>query len=121
MVERITGSSVAIRQVAKSQPPSRRASLMVSSPRRVFAAFLAGALAAGAFAAGAGAFLTGALTGAFTVAFFAAAFLAGAFFCGLSATGPPQGSGVNHPVIHNRRLIPESGFAGPLVSHEEWR
>jgi hypothetical protein len=90
MVERMTGSSEAIRQVAKSQPPSRRAPVIVSWPRSflVGAFFLAGAFLAGAFFAGA--FLASAfLAGGAVLA--AGAFLAGAlfFFFGMSAMGPP--------------------------------
>ena len=92
MVERMTGSSVAIRHVAKSQPPRRRAPVIVSWPRSFLVGafffagdFLAGGavLAAGAFFAGA--FLAGAFfAGAFLAgAFCAGAFLAGAFFFGL--------------------------------------
>ena len=71
MVERMTGSSVAMRQVAKSQPDSRLASVTASRPRKVLAR------------AGVPGFLAGFLAGAF--------FDWGAeFFCGLSATWPPR-------------------------------
>ena len=92
IVDRITGSSVAIRHVAKSQPDNRLASVIASRPRNGsgrFAAFLTGVFFAAGFA-GAAAFLPVAFaTGAFLAAAFAGAatFLAGAFFVDAFLTG----------------------------------
>ena len=95
MVERMTGSSVAIRHVAKSHPDSRLASTLACLPRKglgCFGAFLAVVvlLAADVFA-GALFLAAGFLAAGFlaVAGFFAAGFFAGAAFfgAGLRAAG----------------------------------
>ncbi len=80
IVERITGSSVAIRHVAKSQPDSRLASTEACRPRRG-----AGCLRAFFAEVFTGASLTEAFLAAFFADVFAGAFFAGTFFADVFA------------------------------------